>query len=564
MNSKITLNPCVIIPVYNHEHAITIMVNAVLAYDLPCILVDDGSTPTCAQVLSQLAAAAPERITLLQHTHNLGKGAAVITGLLHAAKLNYTHALQIDADSQHNPADIPKFFKLATSHPDAVITGCPQYDANVPKVRLYARYLTHIWVWINTLSFTIKDSMCGFRVYPLSSFVALTEQNKLGQRMDFDMEVLVRLYWEGVKIINVPTRVRYPIDGVSHFRMLLDNVLISRMHTRLFFGMLWRLPRLLVRKIPQRHWSEINEVSFITGMRFLFQIFRIFGRWPFRVVLYPVLVWYMITQPAARIASKKYLQHVKQLKQTARSKVGGLEVMRHFGTFAESMLDKMLLWNGLFKLDNTQYYVTDHLLNSLKQRRGGLFICAHFGNLDLCRALSKKRSGLKLNMLVHTKHAQLFNKLMAQLDPASALNLIQVTEISPAFAIEMRDKIAQGEFVVIAGDRIPVSSQPRIVFSPFLGENAPFPIGPYVLASLLQCPAYLIFATPTKNGAELHIELFRELITLPRKNREQVLTELATGYAKRLEHYCLNLPLQWFNFYDFWQLAKLDTENAPH
>jgi len=244
--------PCVIIPVYNHEQVVSVVVNAVLAHDLPCILIDDGSSAVCANVLTQIAVAAAERVTLLRHPHNRGKGGAMLTGFQWAANAGYTHALQIDADGQHCTDDIPRFLKLAAAHPAAVIVGYPQYDANVPTARFYGRYLTHVWVWINTLSFDIKDSMCGFRVYPLSVVTALLQQTRLRERMDFDTDVLVRLHWRGVTMINVPTRVTYPADGISHFRMVWDNLLISRMHATLFFGMLLRLPVLLARKLKRK------------------------------------------------------------------------------------------------------------------------------------------------------------------------------------------------------------------------------------------------------------------------------------------------------------------------
>jgi glycosyltransferase involved in cell wall biosynthesis len=224
----------------------------VLVFGVPCILVDDGSNLPCAQVLDQLIISNQGKIQLCRHEKNCGKGAAVMTGMAFAANAGYTHALQIDADGQHQVADIPKFLALAASHPSAVIAGHPVYDKSVPLIRLYARYLTHIWVWINTLSFNIKDSMCGFRVYPLSMVTALAARQKIGRRMNFDTEILVRLYWDGVDVFNVPTRVAYPIDGVSHFRVWLDNALITRMHTVLFFGMLMRIPALLVRKRSKR------------------------------------------------------------------------------------------------------------------------------------------------------------------------------------------------------------------------------------------------------------------------------------------------------------------------
>jgi glycosyltransferase involved in cell wall biosynthesis len=239
--------PCVVIPVYNHEHAVGAVVRTVLAQNLSCILVDDGSSRECARVLDALAGGTPDRITLIRHPINQGKGSAVLSGVRYAARSGYTHVLQIDGDGQHRASDIPCFLQHAVAHPRALIVGCPQYGATVPWLRFCARYLTHIWVWINTLSLQITDSMCGFRVYPISPVMALDKRQKLGVRMNFDTEVLVRLYWDGLEIISVPTPVSYPIDGVSHFRILLDNFLISRMHATLFFGMLVRLPMLIAR-----------------------------------------------------------------------------------------------------------------------------------------------------------------------------------------------------------------------------------------------------------------------------------------------------------------------------
>jgi hypothetical protein len=164
-------------------------------------------------------------------------------------KAGFTHALQIDADGQHDASDVPKFVAAGRDHPRHVICGIPVYDASVPRARLYGRYLTHVWVWINTLSLRIRDSMCGFRLYPLAPVTRLVAEETIGRRMDFDSEILVRLFWRDVAVISVPTRVTYPSDGVSHFDVWRDNVRISRMHTRLFFGMLRRAPRLLWRRV---------------------------------------------------------------------------------------------------------------------------------------------------------------------------------------------------------------------------------------------------------------------------------------------------------------------------
>jgi glycosyltransferase involved in cell wall biosynthesis len=240
------MNVVVVIPVYNHEHAVSAVVASVKAHGLPMLLVDDGSDAACAAVLEALAK--QPGVALFKRDRNGGKGAAVMSGLTEAKRLGFTHAMQIDADGQHALGDLPRFLEQARAHPDALITGTPQYDASVPKGRLYGRYLTHIWVWINTLSLAIKDSMCGFRVYPLERTLKAIVPS-IGKRMDFDPEIAVRLVWGGAQVINLPTQVTYPTDGVSHFDVLWDNVRISGMHTRLFFGMLLRLPRLLWRKL---------------------------------------------------------------------------------------------------------------------------------------------------------------------------------------------------------------------------------------------------------------------------------------------------------------------------
>jgi predicted LPLAT superfamily acyltransferase len=130
-------------------------------------------------------------------------------------------------------------------------------------------------------------------------------------------------------------------------------------------------------------------------------------------------------------------------------------------------------------------------------------------------------------------------------------------------AIQLSERVSRGELVVIAGDRVPVSDQPRIAMADFLGAPAPFPVGPYVLAGVLQCPVYLIFPLQRDGRSELHFELFSEGLRLPRKAREAALQECVQRYAARLQHYCTQAPLQWFNFYDFWHLPTLDTSDAP-
>ncbi|MDR2173130.1 MAG: glycosyltransferase family 2 protein [Burkholderiales bacterium] len=239
------MKPVALVPVYNHAATVGAVVQALHQLMLPVILIDDGSNAECATVLDALAAT--PATSLLRMPENSGKGSAVMAGLREAHARGYSHALQLDADGQHDAEALPTFLDAMYKTPKAVIAGFPCYDASVPASRLLGRYLTHVWVWINTLSLRIRDSMCGLRIYPLARTLLVLDSMPQRSRMEFDTEILVRLDWDGVPICNLPVAVCYPTNGVSHFRPWRDNVRISWMHARLFFGMLRRLPRLIGR-----------------------------------------------------------------------------------------------------------------------------------------------------------------------------------------------------------------------------------------------------------------------------------------------------------------------------
>jgi glycosyltransferase involved in cell wall biosynthesis len=241
-------NPCILIPVYNHAVVLEGTVKLLTEKGLSVVMVNDGSDPQHSAILQRLANN-NARVHLVTHGRNRGKGAAVKTGLGEAQKLEFSHALQVDADGQHDLGDIDRFLDTARAHPGALVAGHPVYDASVPRLRFYCRYLSHVLVWLNTLSFTIIDSMCGFRVYPLGKSCALLKRAWIGNRMDFDGEFIVRWYWAGHPLVQLPTRVVYPVGGTSHFRYLRDNVLITLMHIKLFLLMLLRMPKLLAWKL---------------------------------------------------------------------------------------------------------------------------------------------------------------------------------------------------------------------------------------------------------------------------------------------------------------------------
>lgn len=232
-------NPIVIIPHYNHSNTLGKVVDAIRAQHLPVLIVDDGSSPEHQPILTELAK--QDQVEVHYCSQNGGKGAAVKTGLRLALEQGFSHAIQVDADGQHKLDDMQKMLAKSQQNPTACICGKPIYGDDAPKSRLYGRKITNFWMAINTLSLELADGMCGFRLYPLAQTVRVLDTNHIGDRMDFDVELLVRLKWEKVPLVWVETPVKYNQDGISHFQGWADNWRISKMHARLFFAMLGRL-----------------------------------------------------------------------------------------------------------------------------------------------------------------------------------------------------------------------------------------------------------------------------------------------------------------------------------
>lgn len=236
---------CLIIPVYNHGRQFARFWPQLKSLGLSAIIVDDGSDANTAAILQSLA----EEFELICLPVNQGKGVATAAGLRKAVELGYSHALQIDADGQHDISAVQDVWRAHSADPKALIAGYPHFDSTVSGARKWARLITTFWIWVETLSTEVKDGMCGFRLYPLQATLPLLDSKSLGRRMDFDVEILVRANWAGIPLVQIAVPTTYPEDGVSSFRMAADNLMISWMHTRLFFGMLYRLPAIVMRRL---------------------------------------------------------------------------------------------------------------------------------------------------------------------------------------------------------------------------------------------------------------------------------------------------------------------------
>ncbi|KJY81968.1 acyltransferase [Vibrio galatheae] len=561
---------CFLIPCYNHGSTIAAVVSSLKPFALPFIVVDDGSNSETKQALKVVADL--DDVTLVTLAENAGKGGAVMAGIRQANQLGYSHVIQIDADGQHDIEALPNLLARSEQNREHLISGQPIYDESVPKSRLYGRYATHIWVWIETLSFAIKDSMCGFRAYPVAKTVSVIDKYSIGTRMDFDIEILVRMYWEGVEIDFIDTRVIYPEGGISHFDALWDNVKISWMHTKLFFGMIPRIPLLLARKRNKKaagntHWSKRQEQGTIFGIKLMLAIYSLLGRKVFNQILKLVMRYYHLAGKEAKQASEIYLTQLQSYAHKQAIELPKpLNSYQHLLSFGHTMLDKLAAWKGDFNVDNLTIHGHERFQEMVDKNQGVLLLGSHLGNIELCRALSRRHSHIKINALVFTEHAERFNSVMKAVNPNSELNLIQVSSLGPDTAILLQQKIEQGEWVVIVGDRTSTSKESRSVWAEFLGKPAPFPQGPFMLASVLKAPVYLLFGLRDDSSEKPHFnvyfEHFSDKITLPRQARQQALEKVVQDYANRLQHYTLQAPLQWYNFFNFWTLSNQKNDDA--
>ena len=241
----------VLIPSYNPGPGVQATVRAAREQWTPVWVVVDGSTDGSTEMLQAMAATDPGLKVMVQPV-NQGKGAAVLAGIEAAAAQGYSHVLTMDSDGQH-PADlIPRFMQVSKADPAAMVLGRPVFGPEAPALRVNGRKVSNGWANLETLWMGIGDSLYGFRVYPVEPLRAIMRRHRFMRRFDFDPEAVVRLCWAGVRPVNVDAPVRYlsaEEGGVSHFRYLRDNTLLTWMHTRLFLGFLLRLPLLVWRRI---------------------------------------------------------------------------------------------------------------------------------------------------------------------------------------------------------------------------------------------------------------------------------------------------------------------------
>lgn len=317
---------------------------------------------------------------------------------------------------------------------------------------------------------------------------------------------------------------------------------------------LLRFPARLGRQFPRgSHWAELEERGDVIGMQSLLAVYQLFGRRAFTLFLYPVVAYFWLTAANARRASQDYLKALRTRARQLGVAVPRVSSFSHVLEFGHAVLDKGAIWGGGFSPANVEF--DDPVAFPHMRSRGCLFIGSHLGNLEVLRAFGEFRD-FKVNALVSTRNSPKFNQLLATVNPKAFDGMIEIDSLGPDTVIKLQDRIRAREHIAIVGDRVSVRHKERSVHVPFLGREAPFPEGPFILASLLDCPVYLLFCLKVGKKYRVFVEPFADPLVLPRADRRASLNEAIRRYAERLEAHCLMAPSQWFNFFDFWEQAE--------
>lgn len=299
------------------------------------------------------------------------------------------------------------------------------------------------------------------------------------------------------------------------------------------------------------HWAGQRERGSFILMKFTALLARLLGRRLISPLIYLIVGYFFLFGRQARQSIWQYQSNLAAWSGRAELQPTHRSVFRHFMTFAETLLDKLDVWNGKLGLEQITLIDPHGLRGQLhRQERGQMLVGAHLGNLEVCRALAELGEHVRMNVLVHTKHAEQFNRLLADAG-ATHLRLIQVSELDPMIMLQLSERLERGEWLAIAGDRVPLHGG-RNLSVDFLGKPAAFPQGPWLLAGLLQCSVNLLNCLKIDGRYQVIIEPFAERIQWKRSERDSVIRDWTQRYATQLARRCLDAPLQWFNFYPFW------------
>jgi predicted LPLAT superfamily acyltransferase len=552
--SSDTSNYCIIVPCYEaHANMLNSTLEGMAKHGIDIIVVDDGSSEAYAGTIKDVCE--KWNAIHLVSSYNTGKGGAFKLGMKFIHEQGYEYALQVDADGQHDTQTLSKLVELSKVNPGALISGRPVYDASIPKGRLFGRYITHIWVWIETLSFSITDSMCGFRCYPVTASNEVINSSRVGDHMDFDTEIMVRLFWKKIPIHFLPVKVHYPENGESYFYAFKDNWRITKMHTRLFFGMIYRFPSLVLRKFDSSTgsgWSQQEEKGSILLMKFTSFLYDILGDRFVRQLLRIICFYYYLFAGNAKKSSKEYIQIYLDFCHQNNIATKKITSFQHILSFGNMVVDKLAIWKQVITSKNFHPGDIENLNKYYDPNQGAFFISSHYGNIEITRAQGRMNSNVVYNALIYLKHSTKLMAMLRYFSPEVEDSLIAIDNFDPAMGALLAEKVEKGEWLFCSGDRITANSD-KTVEGTLLGRNVSLPMGPFLMSYLLDAPVYSFHCYKSDQGYRIKVRDITPKIEKVRKNRTTYINELIKNYLVDLESLIINDPSQWFNFYKYWK-----------
>jgi len=564
-----------LVPFYNHPQNIKALIAALKAYELPVIVVDDGSDEASKLILAELERT--EGILLLTRAQNGGKGIAMKDGFKFALERGFSHVLQIDADFQHDAALIGEFLRQSRAHPQSIVCANPIYGEDAPKSRVHGRKITNFWVAINTLSLGVKDAMCGFRVYPLEQLKKAAAKSKTN-RMEFDIEILVNAARQGVDMRWIDTYVRYEKGGVSHFKMLRDNALISLMHAKCFFSLpkfmlckIWRACGLNLSKSAnfkngandsqnlkksqenseQNLWWKKKERGGAVFLRLSLFLAQILPEFILKLIV-KVVVWFYY------IFSKNERENIAEFRRNLSVFAGsqtlkGTSVFSHFEAFGGAICDKFRVWKSKIKDSELEIIDLERIKSELiGAQKGQILLTAHLGNVEICKALGARVDGFRMVILAYDKNSREFNEVLKQISQNDgSVRMMLVNELDVAAMLELKNIVESGEHIGIMGDRTPLGGD-KAARVKFLGKEASFNYGPYLIAGILGVKISSLWCQKLDGKFRIELVPLASAVKLGR-DRAAAAREYLQIYVRELENRCMQTPAQWFNFFDFWR-----------
>ena len=564
-----------LVPFYNHPQNIKALIAALKTYDLPVIVVDDGSDEASKLILAELERT--EGILLLMREQNGGKGIAMKDGFKFALNRGFSHVLQIDADFQHDAALIGEFLRQSETHPQSIVCANPIYGEDAPKSRVYGRKITNFWVAINTLSLGVKDAMCGFRVYPLEQLKKAAAKSKTN-RMEFDIEILVNAVRQGIDVRWIDTCVRYEKGGVSHFKMLRDNALISLMHANCFFslpkfmiGKIWRTCGLNLSKSanfkdgandsqnlkkPQENaeqnlWWKKQERGGAFFLRLSLFLAQILPEFALKLIV-KIVVWFYY------IFSKNERENIAEFRRNLSDFAGsqtlkGTSVFSNFEAFGVAICDKFRVWKGKIKDSELEIIDLERIKSELiGAKKGQILLTAHLGNVEICKALGARVDGFRMVILAYDKNSREFNEVLKRISQNDgSVRMMLVNELDVAAMLELKNIVESGEHIGIMGDRTPIGGD-KAARVKFLGKEANFNYGPYLIAGILGVKISSLWCQKIEGKFRIDLVPLASTVKLGR-DKAAAVREYLQIYVRELENRCKQTPVQWFNFFDFWR-----------